>query len=174
MTLEIQESIDAIEVDNCIEAEERLNLLELEMLKYPTRELPLIHRFTPGLYIREILMPKDTLLTSVKHLTTHPFFIMKGDVSVWYHDAPVQRYRAPYTGITQAGTRRLLFAHEDTIWTTVHVTDLQDPDEIVKSVAETNPNPYIDPNDPRVNMWSQNRHKLNTSNQKNMLKGNPK
>lgn len=174
MTLEIQETIEAIEAPECIEPEELLNLLELEMVKYEPRECPLIHRFTPGLYIREILMPKDTLLTSLKHLTTHPFFIMKGDISVWYHDAPVQRYKAPYTGITHAGTRRLLYAHEDTIWTTVHITDLQDPDEIAKSITDTNPNPHLDPENPRVNMWRHNRFQLNPCQTTQMLKGDIK
>jgi hypothetical protein len=171
MKLEIQENIEAIEVKDCISPDEMLNLFELEIINHPQIECPLIHRFTPGLYMREIFMPKGTLITSVLHLTTHPFFVMKGDVSVWYHDIPVQRYKAPYTGITQAGTRRILLTHEDTTWTTVHVTDLEDPDEIVKSVANTNPNPYIKPNDTRANMWSSNRHKLKNNNHKNMLNG---
>jgi hypothetical protein len=171
MTLEIQESIEALDAPDFMEPDEMLNELELEMLNYEPRECPLIHRFTPGLYIREIFMPKDTLLTSVRHLTTHPFFIMKGDVSVWYTNIPVQRYVAPYTGITKAGTRRLLYTHEDTIWTTVHVTDLTDPDEIAQSITDTMPNPRLDPNDPRVNVWRHNRFHLNTSHPNKMLKG---
>jgi len=157
MTLEIQEKIDAKSVRGYKDPEDFLNQCEAAMLDYPQQECPLIHRFTPGMYIREILIPKDTLLTTLMHLTTHPFFIMKGDVSVWYHDVPVQRYKAPYTGITQSGTRRMLFAHEDTIWSTCHITDLTDPDEIVESLTCRDYNPLIDIDNPRIQTWRHNK-----------------
>jgi hypothetical protein len=108
-------------------------------------------------------MPKDTILTTLLHLTTHPFFVLKGDVSVWYHDVPVQRYQAPYTGVTQAGTRRMLYTHEDTIWTTCHVTDLTDPDEIIESITSQDFNPLVDKNNPRLNTWRYNRNQIKDS-----------
>jgi hypothetical protein len=160
MTLEIQEKLDCREVQGYGDPNDMMNMCDLEILKMPPRECPLIHRFTPGLYVREIFMPKDTILTSLLHLTTHPFFVLQGDVSVWYHGVPVQRYRAPYTGITEAGTRRLLYTHEDTIWTTVHVTNLTDPDEIIDSITSRDFNPHVDKDNPRVNMWRHNRLQL--------------
>lgn len=160
MTLTIKEKIEAKDVVGFGDPDYVLNLCDVELMKLPPVECPLVHRFTPGLYIREIFMPKGTILTTLLHLTTHPFFVLKGDVNVWYHDVPVERYIAPYTGITQAGTRRLLFTNEDTIWTTCHVTDLTDPDEIIESVTSRDFNPHIDKNDPRVNMWRNNRPRL--------------
>jgi hypothetical protein len=160
MTLTIQEKIDANIVKGYKDPNDFLNQCEAAMLDYPKQECPLIHRFTPGMYIREILMPKDTLLTTLMHLTTHPFFVMKGDVSVWYHDIPVQRYKAPFTGITEAGTRRMLFAHEDTVWITCHVTDLTDPDKIVESVTCRDYNPLIDIDNPRIQTWKHNKNIL--------------
>jgi hypothetical protein len=164
MTLEIQEKIDARSVAGYGDAEDALNQMDLEILKMPPRECPLIHRFTPGLYIREIFMPKNTILTSLLHLTTHPFFVLQGDVSVWYHNIPVQRYQAPYTGVTEAGTRRLLYTHEDTIWTTCHVTNLTDPDEIIESITSRDFNPHIDKDDPRVQKWRYNSNQLKHNN----------
>lgn len=158
MTLTIQEKIDAQSVKGYKDPEDLLNQADVEILKLPPRECPLIHRFTPGLYIREIFMPKDTILTSLLHLTTHPFFVLQGDVSVYYHGVPAQRYKAPYTGITEAGTRRMLYTHEDTIWTTCHVTDLTDPDEIIESITSRDFNPLVDKDEPRVNTWRQNRN----------------
>jgi hypothetical protein len=160
MTLTIHNKIDAKSVKGYGDPLDPLNQADIELLNYPPAECPLIHRFTPGMYIREIHMAKGTLLTTLLHLTTHPFFVLKGDVSVWYHDMPVQRYVAPYTGITQAGTRRMLFAHEDTVWTTCHVTDLTDPDEIAESITSQDFNPLIDKSNPRFNMWRHNRMKL--------------
>jgi hypothetical protein len=126
----------------------------------PPRECPVTHRFTPGLYIREIFMPKNTILTSLLHLTTHPFFIMQGEFSVWHRGIEVQRIKAPYTGITEAGTRRLLLIHEDTIWTTCHVTDLTDPDEIIESITSNDFNPLVDKTNPRLNSWRYNRNQI--------------
>ncbi len=158
MTLTIQENIDAQSVQGFGDPNDFLNQADVEILKLPPRECPLIHRFTPGMYIREIFMPKDTILTTLLHLTTHPFFVLQGDVSVYYNGIPTQRYKAPYTGITEAGTRRMLYIHEDTIWTTCHVTDLTDPDEIIESITSRDFNPVVDKNDPRLNTWRKNRN----------------
>ena len=105
--------------------------------------LPIVHRFTPGMYIREIFMPAGSLLTSKIHKTEHPFVVSKGRLSVYSEvDGPLE-VEAPYTGITKPGTRRLLFIHEDTIWTTFHATDLTDVDEIEAAIIDKRTNPLI-------------------------------
>lgn len=81
--------------------------------------LPLKHTFVDGAYVREIFMPKGTLLTSKIHKIKHPYFVMKGECSV-LTDEGVVRLKAPYQGITKPGTKRILYIHEDTIWITVH------------------------------------------------------
>lgn len=119
------------------EAWKRLEAIEGEMEQMPQVELPLHHVFTPHLYTREILLKKGTLLTSRIHLTEHPFVLSSGAVSVWTEDGGCVFLRAPHTGVTKAGTRRLIYAHEDTIWSTFHVTEKTDPDEIVKEITFT-------------------------------------
>lgn len=123
-----------------------LSTLESLIQTLPRAEMPLVHRFTPWLYAREITMPAGTLLTSRIHNTEHPFVISKGDISVWTKQTGIVRYKAPYTGITTPGTRRLLYAHEDTVWTTFHVTDKVNPEEIVKAVTLEHP-PFVEPSD---------------------------
>lgn len=101
-------------------------------------EMPLTHRFTPGLYVREIFMPAGTIVVSRIHKTQHPFVISKGDCEVWSPGTGWQRLRAPHTGITLPGTQRLLLIHEDTIWTTFHPgpwTADYDPQQIVEMVS---------------------------------------
>lgn len=124
-----------------------LDVLETEIFKHSQVHCPLVHRFTPGLYIREIFMPAGSLITSARHLTCHPFVVSKGDVSVYVEGVEVDRYKAPYTGITKPGTRRLLYIHEDTVWTTFHVTEKTDPDEIVMEIADVEPNPLLTKDD---------------------------
>jgi hypothetical protein len=160
MNLTIQDKIDAKNVVGYGDPNDFINQCEVKMLDMTPVECPLIHRFAPGMYIREILIPKNTLITTLIHLTTHPFFIMKGDISVWYHDTPVKRYKAPYTGITQSGTRRMLFAHKDTIWSTCHITDLTDPDKIGEQITCNDYNPLINKDDPRVQIWKMNKKNI--------------
>ncbi len=98
---------------------------------------PLKHTFGDGLYIREITMPKGCLLTSKLHKTTHPYFVLSGDVSVMTPDGPI-RIIAPYSGITKAGTKRILYIHEETVWVTVHATKETDLEKIEDELIAKN------------------------------------
>jgi len=94
--------------------------------------LPVKHTFTPFLYTREISMPKGQLVMSRIHLFEHPFVISKGVVSV-YDGTEVVTLEAPYQGVTKAGTKRILYIHEDTVWTTFHAIDATSIEEVEKS-----------------------------------------
>jgi len=112
--------------------------LEGAMRKQPSaivgsKACPLKHTFVDGAYIREITMPAGMLLTSKIHKKVHPYFVLKGDVSVLTEEGVV-RIKAPFQGITPAGTKRLLYIHEETVWTTVHVTESKDLDEIEEEI----------------------------------------
>jgi len=87
--------------------------------KFDDDACPLKHTFTDGLYIREMRAPKGMLNVSKLHKTTHPYFILKGEFSVLTENG-MKRIKAPYTGITKAGTKRIVYFHEDTTWITVH------------------------------------------------------
>lgn len=108
--------------------------IEAAVKKMPQVDLPLTHRFTPGLYIREISMPKGALVVSKIHKTEHPFVVSKGHAAVWVEGVGVVQIKAPYTGITKPGTRRILYIHEDCVWTTFHPTNKTDPKEIEADV----------------------------------------
>ena len=94
---------------------------------------PLTHTFVDGAYVREIRMPKGMLLTSKIHKVTHPYFILSGEVSVLTPEG-TKRIKAPYYGVTPAGTKRLLYMHKDTVWVTVHVTKEKDLKQIEEEV----------------------------------------
>lgn len=101
------------------------------------KNLPLKHTFVDGAYVREIFMPKGTLLTSKIHKVCHPYFIMKGECSV-LTDEGVVRLKAPYQGITKPGTKRILYIHEDCTWITIHVTKEKNLDKIEKEIIADN------------------------------------
>ena len=99
--------------------------------------LPLKHIFVDGAYVREIFMPAGTLLTSKIHKKRHPYFVLKGKCSV-LTDEGVQKIEAPFYGITEPGTKRVLYINEDTTWVTVHVTEETDLDKIEKEIIAPN------------------------------------
>lgn len=121
----------------------RVDELEAFMAdNYQIVECPLVHRFTPGMYIREIFMPAGSLVTSKIHKTEHPFTVSKGKVAVSIDGKDWEEFEAPYTGITKPGTRRILYIIEDCIWTTYHAnpSDSQDVSEIEERIIEKREN----------------------------------
>ena len=94
---------------------------------------PLKHTFVDGAYVREINIPEGIVMTSKIHKITHPYFVMKGEVDVLTEDG-IQRIKAPYAGITKAGTKRILRTHSEVIWITVHVTKETDLEKIEKEI----------------------------------------
>lgn len=106
------------ENDNILDELEVSMLNNLEVIYCPTT-----HKFTDGMYIREIIMPAGSLITSKIHKTEHPYTISLGRVAVSIDGNDWQEIEAPYTGITQPGTRRVLYILEDCVWTTYHRID---------------------------------------------------
>ena len=94
---------------------------------------PLKHFFADGCYIREIFNPKGELLVTKIHKVSHPFFLMKGDMTILMEDG-IKRIKAPHYGITPAGTKRIIYCHEDCIFVTVHATKLTDIAKIEEEV----------------------------------------
>ena len=113
-----------------------IDKLEVLIVSGNTIECPIIHRFTPGMYIREMFAPAGTLLTSKIHLTEHPFIVSKGKLSVWNDIGKEEKIEAPYCGITKKGTRRVMLIHEDTVWTTFHATDKLTPEEVEAEIIQ--------------------------------------
>jgi hypothetical protein len=136
------------------ENDDRLDELEVAMLENcePVHCLT-THRFTDGMYIREIFMPAGSLITSKIHKTEHPYIVSYGKVAVSIDSEDWNEITAPYTGITKPGTRRVLYIIEDCIWTTFHriddmkseYNDLSDEgkESIVKEIEEKILEPHV-------------------------------
>ena len=102
----------------------RVDMLEAAMMEnMELVDCPLVHLFTPKMYIRQIFMEAGTLLTSRIHNTTHPYCVSMGEVRVQIDLGEWVTIKAPYLGVTQKGTRRVLYILEPTIWQTFHPLD---------------------------------------------------
>lgn len=94
---------------------------------------PLTHNFADGTYIRQLTCPARTLTVTKIHAQTHAFFLLKGTISILTEEG-VRKLTAPYSGITKAGTKRIIFHHDEVIFTTVHSTKETDLDKIEAEV----------------------------------------
>jgi len=97
---------------------------------------PLKHTFAPGNYAREIFLPADSWIIGKIHKHAHINVISMGKVVVITEDG-VRVFAAPYTFCSQPGTKRVVLAIEDTVWTTVHPTNETDLSKIEDDVIAT-------------------------------------
>lgn len=114
-----------------VAAKELIDMVANNELK--EQECPVTHRFTKGCYLREIFMPKGTLIIGKIHATEHFNILLTGKVTVLTAEG-VENIEAPYTFTSLAGVQKVVAIHEDCLWQTVHVTDSTNLEEIEKEV----------------------------------------
>lgn len=108
---------------------DKVNILEGQMREMPQIELHVEHHFSPGVYARELHIPKGTVLTGKIHKYAQLNILSAGEMSVLTEDG-VKRVGAPFTVVSPPGTKRIAYAHTDCVWTTIHGTDETDIDKI--------------------------------------------
>ena len=97
---------------------------------------PVKHTFAGGCYIREIYNPANELIITKIHKKEHPFFLMKGEMSILTENG-IEHIKAPYQGVTKVGTKRAIYTHEECIFITVHATDNISIEEVEEEVVCT-------------------------------------
>jgi hypothetical protein len=106
---------------------------ELKQISDIQIQLETTHHFSKGLYTREVFIPKNTVLTGKIHLHENMNICSMGAITIITEDG-IKYIQAPYTCGSRAGIKRVGFAHEDTIWTTVHATNETDLEKIEKEL----------------------------------------
>lgn len=101
---------------------QRLDEAELLMHEIGLSEFETAGIFTPGLYLRALVIPKGSYLTSKVHAVEHPFILAEGEMTIFTEDGE-ERIKAPHVNITKAGTRRFARAEENSLWITCHATN---------------------------------------------------
>ncbi len=122
---------------------EKVFKAEALMLQMPQRELEVKHYFSQGVYARELYIPKDTILVGKLHKYIQLNILSKGDISVLI-DEEVKRIQAPFTVVSPAGTKRIAYTHEDSVWITIHGTNETDVGLIEEIFTANSEQDYID------------------------------
>lgn len=116
-----------------IDRRERIRDLAEALKELPQVDCPVVHRFAPGCYLRQILMPAGTLVVGKIHATEHFNIILKGKCTVATRDG-VETFEAPATFVSEAGVQKVVFNHTDVIWQTVHVTEETDLEKLEEKI----------------------------------------
>lgn len=95
---------------------------------------PITHLFANGVCSREMFMPKGTIVVSRVHKNDCINVLFQGSVSVLSEEGEV-RLTAPFKFVSRAGTKRVLVAYEDTVWSNFIRTDETDPDKILDDMT---------------------------------------
>lgn len=122
-----------------LDLHEKIERLAGAMFELPTHttEFEVRHFFAHGLYGREMTIRKGVMAIGKVHCQEHLFIISAGEISVLTEDG-VKRLKAPCTFVTQPGAQRVVYAHEDTVVTTIHATTDTCVESLEKSlVAKT-------------------------------------
>lgn len=103
----------------------QIQALEAVGLEQPQVAIDALHHFAPNVYAREITIPAGVCVVGKLHRHTHLIMLMQGDVTI-YTDEGMQRIAGPKVWQSAAGTKRAIFAHEDSTLVTIHPTQETD------------------------------------------------
>lgn len=125
----ITAQIEKLDRSQAVSDREKVIEVEALMRERPQVEIKPRHIFSPGIYAREITIPAGVLLTGKIHKYAQLNIVSKGDISVLTEHG-VKRIKAPFTIVSPPGTKRIAYAHEETVWTTILATDETDIEKI--------------------------------------------
>lgn len=111
------------------ELREMIAKFEKSLENLPKSEIPLKHYFSKDVYAREIFIPKGTILVGKIHKKQNLNILSQGEVSVMSVDGVI-RAKAPFTIVASPGVKRVIYAHEDATWTTIHGSPETDLDKL--------------------------------------------
>lgn len=117
---------------------ETINRLQAAMAMLPQAVLDTKHHFADGMYARELFRPADTLIVGKVHKREHLYIVLSGEVTI-VGDGYRERVKAPRIFVSKPGTKRAVYAHEDSICLTVHRTSETDLDKIEAELIEEDP-----------------------------------
>ena len=92
---------------------------EMIVTEHDTKVFPLKHTFADGIYVRQMSMEEGSCVIGAIHNHLHVWFLLTGCISVATEDV-VEDYIAPCYVVATPGTKRVIYANEDSIFVNIH------------------------------------------------------
>jgi len=103
--------------------------LEEKMLKFEQANCPVIHTFGPGIYIREVRMPKGALVLGHHQIFEQMNIFLKGKVLIIEPDGSKSVLSAPMMFTGNPG-RKMGYVLEDVVWLNIYPTEERDIEKL--------------------------------------------
>jgi hypothetical protein len=116
--------------------QEKVKVLEEELLEVPQVDCPVRHHFAPGIYAREITIPKGTVLTGAVHKTQNLAVLSSGKLQLVTDDGTTI-ISAPHILTVMPGMKNAAYALEDSVWTNFFPTEETNTDVLVELLTES-------------------------------------
>ena len=105
--------------------------LERELGKLPQLELPLVHTFSGGVYIRELTIPKGAIIIGKRHRHETCNILMKGELELWVGEGlPTRRIKGPLLFTSPPLTKKAAVCIEEAVFMNIHPTEETDLEKI--------------------------------------------
>lgn len=101
--------------------------------------------FIDGVYIRELLIPKEHIVTSRIWKKERLWIIAQGEAT-FALETGTQRIRAPFTKVIPPFTRAAIYTHADTLWFAVTRAEAMNHEDVEKEVI-------VDTKDEQHQLW---------------------
>ena len=113
----------------------KVERLEDALARLPQAECPTRSLFAPGVYAREMTVPKDVTATGAVHKTEHMTIVVGHCLLTT--DEGVTEINGFANIVSKPGAKRAIYAIEETIVTTIHPTDETDVDKLCELLTES-------------------------------------
>lgn len=97
------------------------------MLAQEQVDCPVIHRFGPGVYIREVKIPAGTVAVGHHQNFEHMNVVLQGRVTILHDNGSTSEVAAPAMYVGKPG-RKIGYVHEDLVWLNIYPTSETDID----------------------------------------------
>jgi hypothetical protein len=114
---------------------DQIKRLQEAAAKMPQATLFTEHFFIPGVYVRWLFRPADTLIVGKVHKKEHIYVVCSGEVTV-IGEGYKERIIGPRVMVSRPGTKRAVYSHTEATCMTIHRTDETDLDKIEAELIE--------------------------------------
>lgn len=118
-----------------LETLKQVETLEQGFLQQEQQDCPVVHRFGPGIYIREVTIPGGTLSIGHYQKTTHLNIMLKGRVIMVNENGEKTELVAPQTFVSGPG-RKVGLIVETMVWQNVYATTETDVEKLEELFLE--------------------------------------
>lgn len=117
---------------------EKVATIAQAVSQLPQLDLPAIHFFIQGVYVRALPIPAGGAVVGAKHLQEHIVIVTKGHLRIRnMHTDELTDYYCGDIWVSQPGDQRAIYAMEDSCITTVHRTDETDVEALESTLVST-------------------------------------